>query len=278
MSSDAAPVTVSIANGVALVTLNRPQRLNALNGQAIVLLSKVYSQLDTDDEVKVIVLTGAGRAFCSGADLAREGGAFQAPADRAAFRSSPPHPWAFELRKPVIAAINGHAVGLGMTLALHCDMRIIAAEARWGVVQARRGVVGDAVSHWTLVRSVGTARAAEILLTGRLFAGADAVSMGVANRCLPAAEVLPGALDLAAEMVREVSPLSMGLSKRILWSATVATAGEVDDLESAAHQVLMGSPDALEGGAAAFEKRPPRWTSSVSRDWPSDGPFTVPTN
>ena len=266
-------VLVDIADGVGVITLNRPERLNALNREAMQSLAEAYRTLDADDDAKVLVLTGAGRAFCAGADLARAGGAFQAPVDRGAFRSSPPAPWAFQLRKPVIAAINGHAIGLGFTIALHCDIRFIAAEARWGVVQVRRGVLGDAMSHWTLTRSVGTARAAEILLTGRTFLGTEAVGLGVASRCLPAAEVLPAAMELAREMAIQASPMSMGLSKRILWAAVDSSAAAIDDLESLAHQILMGAPDALEGGAAAFEKRAPAWTSQVSRDWPTSGPF-----
>ena len=276
--SESEPVLVEVVDGVGVVTLNRPERLNALNGRALAQLGDAYRRLDEDDAARVVVLTGSGRAFCSGADLARAGGAFQAPEDRAAFRSSPPRPLAFQIRKPVIAAMNGHAIGLGMTLALHCDIRFIAAQARWGVVQVRRGVVGDALSHWTLVRSIGTARAAEILLTGRLFSGADALAFGVASRCLPAEEVLPAALLLAREMASEASPLSMALSKRILWAAADSDAELVDDLESVAHQILMGAPDAMEGGLAAFEKRAPVWTSQVSRDWPSDGPFGSANN
>jgi len=272
--SDAAPEIVVTADddGVAVVTFNRPARLNALSGAGMAALAAAYARLDADPAVRAVILTGAGRAFCSGADLSRRGGAFQAPADVATFRSSPPRPLAFQIRKPVIAAINGHAVGLGMTLALHCDLRLMASEARWGVVQVRRGVVPDAVAHWTLVRSVGTARAAEILLTGRLFDGPEAVALGVANRCLPAAEVLPAARALARELATEVSPLSAGLCKRMLWAAADGDVDDIDRLESEAHRWLMGAPDALEGGRAALEKRPPRWRSSV-RDWPSEGPF-----
>jgi enoyl-CoA hydratase/carnithine racemase len=271
-------VLFDLVDGVATITFNRPEKLNALNGEMLAGLAATYARCDADDDVRVVVLTGAGRAFSSGADLSRDGGAFGAPADRAAFRSSPPQPWAFEIRKPVIAAINGHAIGFGLTVALHCDMRFIATEAKWGVVQVRRGVVGDAMSHYTLTRSVGTARAAEILLSGRLFDGPAAVAYGVASRSLPAADVLPAARELARDMAANASPMSMAMSKRIVWAATEANIQEVDDLESAAHQVLMGSPDSLEGGAAASEKRAPRFISSVTRDWPLDGPFAEPNS
>ncbi|MDO8389456.1 MAG: enoyl-CoA hydratase-related protein [Actinomycetota bacterium] len=266
-------ILVDIADGVAVVTLNRPEFLNALDGRSIRDLSAAYERLDADDAVRVVVLTGTGRAFCAGADLTRAGGAFQAPHQPVEYRSSPRRPLAFQIRKPVLAAINGHAVGLGMTLALHCDIRYIAEEAKWGVVQVRRGVVPDAISHWTLARAVGMANAAEIVLTGRLFTGTDALRLGVASRCLPAAEVLSAVMELAREMAREVSPLSAGLSKRILWAAADGDMAHVDDLESEAHRILMGRPDALEGGTAALQKRPPVWQSQITRDWPTTGPF-----
>jgi enoyl-CoA hydratase/carnithine racemase len=282
---------VSIDGGVATLTFNRPERRNALTGRGMVELSNAYARLDADDSVRVIVLTGAGSAFCAGADLARPGGAFQAVATGAErdnetakdlakeakpFRSSPKRPLAFQIRKPVIAAINGAAIGLGFTLALHTDIRYIAHDAKWGVVQVRRGVVSDAVSHWTLVRSVGTARAAELLLSGRTYLGTEAVTFGVASQSFPASEVLAQAQGLAAEMASSNSPMSMAMSKRILWAAADGDVDRVDMLESVAHHVLMGSADALEGGRAAFEKRTPQWTSSVTRDWPNEGPFANP--
>lgn len=266
-------ILVDIADGVAVVTLNRPEFLNALDPRSVRDLSAAYATLDLDDTVRVVVLTGTGRAFCAGADLTRPGGAFQAPHQPDEYRSSPRRPLAFHIRKPVLAAINGHAVGLGMTLALHCDIRYIAEGAKWGVVQVRRGVVPDAISHWTLTRAVGMANAAEIMLTGRLFAGPDAVRLGVASRCLPAAEVLPAVMELAREMAREVSPMSAALSKRILWAAADGDMALVDDLESDAHRLLLGRPDAMEGGTAALQQRAPEWQSQVTRDWPADGPF-----
>jgi len=273
MEVDPTPVLVSRDGGVGVITLNRPEKLNAMAREMYRMIGAAYAEFDADDGVRAIVLTGAGRAFCAGADLSTRGGAFRAPRDRPRFRSSPARPLAFQLRKPVIAAINGHAIGVGLTMALHCDLRIIAAEAKWGAVQVRRGVVSDAISHWTLVQALGTAKAAEVLLLGRLYLGTDAQAMGLTNECLPASAVLARAMEIAHEIAGETSPLSMAFSKRILWAAANGDARLVDDLESEAHRVLMGAPDALEGGQAAYEKRPPHWQSVLSRDWPTDGPF-----
>ena len=269
-----ASILTDVVDGVAVVRLNRPERLNALRNRDIVALSRTYAELDADDEVRVVVVTGAGRAFCSGADLSRPGGAFQAPKKVREYRSSPPRPLAFQIRKPVIAAINGHAIGLGMTLAMQCDIRFIAEEARWGIVQVRRGVVPDAVSHWTLVRAVGTARAAEILLSGDLFGGAEALRLGVASKCLPADRLLDHAVAFARDMAVNGSPMSLAMSKHIIWAAADGDLARVDELESEAHRILMGRPDAIEGGTAALQKRQPAWESSVNRDWPDDGPFS----
>jgi enoyl-CoA hydratase/carnithine racemase len=261
-------------DGVAVITLDRPDRLNALTAQMMAELGAAYADLDDDADVRAIVVTGAGRAFCAGADMRREGGAFSAVDDVSSFRSSPVRPTAFEIDKPVIAAINGHAVGIGMTLALQCDLRFMAADCKWGVVQVRRGMVGDAHVHHTLVRAVGTARAAEILLTGAMFTGDDALRLGVASRVLPAAGVLPAAVDVAREIATEAAPRSVTMSKRILRaSALGASAADVDELERLAHLLLMGSDDAAEGGKAFLERRSPNFAGKVPDDLPADGPF-----
>jgi enoyl-CoA hydratase/carnithine racemase len=265
------------SGGVAVLTLDRPDHLNAFTAAMGAELSDAYTRCDADPSVRVVVLTGAGRAFCAGADLSPGSGPFGALADPDAFTSSPVRPAAFELSKPVIAAINGHAVGIGMTLALQCDLRIMAAEAKWGVVQSRRGMVGDAHSHFTLVRSVGVARAAEILLTGATFTGADALRLGVASQVVPAGEVLGAALALAADIATHVAPTSAALSKRILWAAADgATAADVDELERAAHLALTGRPDAREGVAAFMERRDPVWSAAIPTDLPDDPRFGLP--
>jgi enoyl-CoA hydratase/carnithine racemase len=265
------------ADGVAILTLDRPDHLNAFTAAMGAELSDALARCDADPAVRVVVLTGAGRAFCAGADLSPGSGPFGAPADPAAFTSSPVRPAPFEMATPVIAAVNGHAIGIGMTLALQCDLRVMAADAKWGVVQSRRGVVGDCHAHFTLVRSVGVAKAAEILLTGATFTGVEALRLGVASLVVPAAEVLTTALALASEMATHVAPLSAALSKRILWAAADgATAASIDELERAAHLALMGRPDAREGAAAFMERRDPVWTAAVPTDLPDDPRFGLP--
>jgi enoyl-CoA hydratase/carnithine racemase len=169
----------------------------------------------------------------------------------------------------VIAAVNGHAIGLGLTLALQCDIRLLAREAKYGVVQVRRGVMPDAYSHWTLPRIAGLARAADILLTGRTFTGDEAMGLGIASRVLPTAEVLPAAMEIARDIADNVAPLSAAVSKMLLWESIELGPAEVEQRETELHHHLMGRPDALEGPVAYLEKRAPRWTSSVSRDWPT---------
>jgi enoyl-CoA hydratase/carnithine racemase len=175
---------------------------------------------------------------------------------------------AWEVRKPVIAAVNGHAIGIGLTLALQCDLRILAEEGKYGVMQVRRGVMPDAYSHWTLPRLVGIERAADLLLTGRKLGGAEAGAMGLASRVLPAAQVLSAAREIARDIAVHTAPLSVAIAKRLLWESPNLDWREVGRRETALHHHLMGRPDAIEGVAAFLERRPPRWTSRVTKDWP----------
>lgn len=260
-------LTVTVADGVAVLTLNRPERRNAYTAEMGELLNTAYRECDQDDGVRTIVLTGAGDAFCVGADLAGGEGPFTAAGD--SFTASPTDPAAFELRTPVIAAVNGHAVGIGLTLALQADIRIMAAGASYAVAQSRRGVIGDCMSHWTLPHLVGGAVAADLLLTGRSFDGAEAAALGVASRCLPGAEVLAEAMSVAADIAVNVAPMSAALSKRLLWDTMINgyRPRQVAALETALHHRVMGGPDAREGVAAFVERRAPRWSASVSRQW-----------
>jgi enoyl-CoA hydratase/carnithine racemase len=262
------PLLVDVHDGIAVLTLNRPHLLNAFSGRMGQLLDEAYERCDGDDAVRVVVLTGTGRAFCSGADLSGGPGVFGTPGDLSGFRANPFRFPAWNVRKPVIAAVNGHAMGLGMTMALHCDLRIMARDAKYGIVQNRRGVLPDLDSHWTLPRLVGHGRATEILLTGKTFSGTDAERWGLANEVLDAPDVLPRAMELAREIATYTAPVSVGLSKRILWWDPQPSLAEVSRLETEIHLHVMGRPDAKEGALAFIEKREPRWSMTVSQDWP----------
>ena len=265
--TDRPHVRVEVADGVAVLTLDRPEVRNAFSGRMARELGEAYRACDADDDVRVVVLTGTPPAFCAGADMSAGGDTFERR-EEASFSAAGVDPPAWEVRKPVIAAVNGHAVGIGLTLALQCDLRFLAADARYGVVQVRRGVLPDAYSHWTLPRIAGLAAAADVLLTGRLFHGREAKELGLASRCLPGDEVLPEALAVARSIATEVAPLSAALSKRLLWGSFARTPGEVGELETALHQHVMGRADAREGVEAFLERRPPEWRLRVSRDWP----------
>ena len=254
--------------GILLVTFNRPDTMNAFSSDMSTGLIDALRSADGDDSIRVVVVTGAGRAFCAGADFSTGSGAFAAPTKKT-FSSDPLdgfHPW--ECRKPVIAAINGHAVGIGLTMTLQCDIRIVAEEAKLGVVQNRRGVLPDAHAHWTLPRLVGHGRATEILLTGKMFRGTDAAAWGLATEALPADEVLDRALDLAAEIAIHTAPVSVGVSKRLLWMSAPSP-GEINELERDLHLHLMGTADSREGVQAFMEKRTPEWSLSPTADWPA---------
>jgi enoyl-CoA hydratase/carnithine racemase len=252
---------------VAVITLNRPDHLNTFTGAMGEGLAAAYRACDEDDGVRALVLTGAGRAFCAGADLSQGEETFRRQ-DAATFSAAAVPVPAWQVRKPVIAAVNGHAVGVGLTLALQCDIRILAREGKYGVLQVRRGVMPDAYSHWTLPRIVGLARAADILLTGRTFRGDEALELGVASRVVAATAVLPTALEIARDIADNTAPLSVAVTKRLLWESFGLSAAEVERRETELHHHLMGKPDAIEGPVAYVDGRPPRWRGSVTKDWP----------
>ena len=247
-----------VDGGVATITLNRPAQRNAVGDGMREELADAYRTCDRDDDVRAIVLTGAPPAFCAGADLAAGEETFAAPGP--GFSAAGIDVPAWTLSKPVIAAVNGHAIGLGLTLALQCDIRFFAADARYGVVQVRRGVVGDACAHWVLPRLVGIATAAEILLTGATFDGNRAVQLGLGSRVLDADEVLPAALAMAHDIADNAAPMSVAASKRLLWDSFDLDREAVGRRETEIHLALMGHDDAKEGVRAFMEHRPPSWT------------------
>ncbi|MBL7496667.1 enoyl-CoA hydratase/isomerase family protein [Frankia sp. CNm7] len=262
-------VLFDLTDGVATLTLHRPEVRNAFGGAMARDLVAAYERCDTDDAVRAVVLTGTPPAFCAGADMTSGGDTFASP-DSSTFSAAGLGMPAWRVRKPVIAAVNGHAIGIGFTLTLQCDIRIFAADAKYGIVQARRGVLGDAYSHWTLPRIAGMSGAAEILLTGRTFNGQEAHGLGVCSRVLPNDEVLPAALALARDIAANTAPLSVAYSKRLLWDSWGLDPAGVEARETAAHHHTMGAPDAREGVLAFLERRPPRWRGSVATEWSDD--------
>jgi enoyl-CoA hydratase/carnithine racemase len=260
-------IRFEVADGVALITLHRPEARNAFTGRMGEELGHAYRRCDADDDVRAVVVTGADRAFCAGADMSSGAGTFARP-DGPDFSAAGVDPPAWTVRKLVIGALNGHAIGIGLTLALQFDLRILAEEAKYGIVQVRRGVMPDAYAHWTLPRLVGAERAADWLLTGRTVRGREAFEMGIASRCLPSAEVLPAALDVARDVARNAAPLSVAVCKRLLWESSGLGPEAVLRKETALHHHLMGGADAVEGPVAWLEGRVPRFTRTVSREFP----------
>ncbi len=248
----------AVAGGVATITLNRPRQRNAVGDGMRSELADAYRWCDGADAVRAVVLTGAPPAFCAGADLAAGERTFAEPGPSFSAAGIDVPAWA--VSKPVIAAVNGHAIGLGLTLALQCDIRIFAVDAQYGVVQVRRGMVGDAYSHWALPRLVGMSNAAEILLGGATFDGRRAVALGLGSRALDKDDVLPAALELAHDIAVNTAPASVAASKRLLWDSFDLDRAAVGARETEIHLALMAHDDAKEGVRAFTERRTPNWT------------------
>lgn len=261
-------LTLDRVDGVALITLNRPQASNSLSNAIIEGLGAAYRSCDQDDDVRVVVVTGAGKAFCVGADMGGGGSTFDGATQTMEINSCPLSMQAWEVRKPVIAACNGHAIGAGLGLAVQADMRIFAREGKYGFLQSRRGVVADFAVEFALPRLVGFERAFELLVRAPRLTGEEALAWGLAGRCMPAELVLERALEIAREISINCAPLPVGLHKHLLWRGMTMHPGDLAALESRALNLTMSTPDAIEGGLAYAERRTPQWTSRISQDWP----------
>ncbi len=275
---DLTHTTYNIDRGIATITLNRPDQLNAFTLTMRKELIALFAEADTDDTVRAVIVTGAGRAFCAGADLSAGASTF----DRSQVSSISDHRdgggqvalAAFRCRKPVIAAINGHAVGVGITMTLAMDMRIAAEDAKIGFVFARRGVVLEACSSWFLPRMVGMAKAAELACTGRIFRAAEERNSGLFNHVVAHDEVLTKAREIAREITDNTSAVSVALCKALLWH------GLAEDDPQSVHLVdsrcfywAGKQRDAKEGIQSFLEKRLPRFTMSPSTDMPDFYPW-----
>ena len=252
--------------GVAVITLNRPEAMNAWTATMSQELTDAMHRCNDDNAVRAAVLTGAGdRAFCAGADLGRGGGTFSGR-ERPAEPVKPAKPtlYPYQISKPVIAALNGHAVGVGITYPMLADVRIVAENAKIAFAFVRRGVLPELASHVTLARVVGLSRAAELLLSGKTISGTEAAAMGLASRALPQAQVLPAALEMARDIARNTAPASVAVAKKFLWEGMSLNVPDMMRRENPAFVWFGNQPDAREGVASFVEKRAPRWSLTPS--------------
>ena len=277
-------VRYAVVDGVATLTLHRPDRLNAVNTAMLGEIVAVLDAADRDDAVRALIVTGAGRAFCAGADLGAGGRTFDGVA-RGTERSPDGHEDGggvvtlrlYDMGKPVIAAINGPAVGFGATFTLPMDIRIASADARIGFVFARRGVVPEACSTWFLPRLVGMARAAEWVYTGRVFDAEEARAAGLVSRVVAPEVLLDTARDLALEIARHTSAVSVALARHMLWKMLGADHPmEAHRVDSQAMAFTGRSADAYEGVTAFLDKRPARFPLRPSVDMPPFFPWWTP--
>jgi len=266
-------ITTELSDRVLMVTLNRPERLNAWTPTMAAELIEAFDRADADDEVRVVIITGAGRGFCAGADLAGGGQTFDYREREAPAGTVPrDNGGQFVLRvfastKPVIAAINGPAVGVGATMTLPMDIRLAAEDARIGFVFARRGIVPEACSSWFLPRVVGISRAMEWVATGRVFSAQEGLEGGLLRSLHPAGELLEAANELAREIAENTAPVSVALARRMLWTMLGAEHPMLAHRADSRGMFYRGqSADAREGVTAFLEKR-----LAVFPDLVSDG-------
>ncbi|MBB5918356.1 enoyl-CoA hydratase/carnithine racemase [Nocardia transvalensis] len=274
METDGGPVLLERDGEIAIVRLHRPDRLNAFTDEMCERVIAAFDETDADDTVRAVVLTGTGRAFCAGADLAAGGDTFVlgddpdtggAPADqggRVALRIYRSH-------KPVIAAINGPAAGVGVTMTLPCDIRIASGTAKFGFVFVRRGLVPEACSTWFLPRVVGVSTALEWTLGGRTIPAAEALAQGLVREVAPAETVLARAIEAARTLATGTAPVSVALTRQLMWRMLGADSPETaHQAESVAIYLRGKSDDVREGVDSFLSKRAPQFPDQVSDGLP----------
>jgi enoyl-CoA hydratase/carnithine racemase len=267
-------ISVERDGHVATIWLDRPDRGNGFVSAMQVELHRQLEVLDAEADVRAIVVTGRGRFFSTGADLEPGGANFAFDPEQTArarrMMAERPRPW--RMRTPIIAAMNGSAVGLGLTFPLQWDIRIVNESAKYGFVFTRRGLIPEQNSLWLLPRLVGLSNALDLLLTGRLFSGTEAKELGIASRAVPADEVLSTALRIADEIATQAAPSAVGLTKQLAYEMLAEP-----DREAAFHREwelfrwIGRQPDSAEGVASFVEKRPPRFPSPKNLSQPVTG-------
>ena len=277
-------ILYDVTDGIATITLHRPEKMNAYTRTMMMEMCAAFDLSDADDAVRCVIVTGHGdRAFCAGADLTPEGGGqvFSSPGTQADLSSEEVRDGGgritlriFNSKKPVIAACNGAAVGIGATMQLAMDIRLASDTARYGFVFARRGIVPEAASSWFLPRLVGIQQALEWCYTGRIFGAQEALDGGLVRSIHPHAELMAAARALAREIADNTSAVSVAMTRAMLWR------NSAQDHPMAAHRIdsraiyrLSKSADAVEGVQSFLEKRPPSFPGKVSADMPDFYPW-----
>ena len=269
-------IRYEVSDSIATVTLARPEKMNAFTGVMMRELLDVFDVIDADDAVRAVIVTGDGKAFCAGADLSSgaktfDDGDWSSTSDDSVRRDGGGQVTLriFACKKPVIAAINGAAVGIGATMTLPMDVRLASSAARIGFVFTRRGIVPEACSSWFLPRVVGISRAAEWVYTGRILSADEAASGGLVRTVYAPDELLPAARALAREIADNTSGVSVALSRQMLWRMLgVNHPMQAHRVDSRAIQLRGRSADAHEGVTSFLEKRPAQFSDSVAASLP----------
>ncbi|HEY2659304.1 MAG TPA: crotonase/enoyl-CoA hydratase family protein [Caulobacteraceae bacterium] len=278
-----------VEDGIATITLNRPDKLNAFTTTMMLDLIAAFDATDADDQVKAVIVTGAGRGFCAGADLSSGGQTFNYAARGEAARDEAKVGDVyrdgggrvtlriFDSLKPVICAVNGPAVGIGVTMQLAMDIRIASTEARFGFVFARRGITPEAASSWFLPRLVGISTALEWSYSGRVFPAAEAKERGLVRSLHAPEDLLPAARAIAREIIDNTAPVSIALTRQMMWRMLgAAHPMEAHKADSRAIQARGQAEDAREGVSSFLEKRSPHYPNHVSSDLPDIWPAWTP--
>jgi enoyl-CoA hydratase/carnithine racemase len=273
---DYSQIIYDVADHVATITLNRPEALNAFTGTMMNEIIDAFDRIDADDDVRAVIVTGAGRGFCAGADLSSGGDTFSRGGSDVVADSGVPRDGGglvslriFECKKPVIGAINGPAVGVGVTMTLPMDIRLASEGAKFGFVFARRGIVPEACSSYFLPRVVGISQAAEWCFTGRVFPASEALAGGLVRSLHAPEDLLPAARAIAAEIAENASPVSVALTRQMLWRMLGADHPmEAHRVDSRGILERGRSADSREGVVSFLEKRPAVFPLKVSADLP----------